>query len=77
MDQCTGSRYLLSHHVCQVASRHRDLSEVGVVNWSWGASLSLFAAARSFRINALVEMDGSIRYYPGLVKRAGDFIESE
>jgi hypothetical protein len=49
-----------------------DLSQVAVVSWSWGGLSSLFAAARGSRIDALVEMDGSIRYYPGLVKRAGD-----
>ena len=49
-----------------------DLSQVAVVSWSWGGLSSLFAAARDLRIDALVEMDGSIRYYPGLVKRAGD-----
>jgi pimeloyl-ACP methyl ester carboxylesterase len=49
-----------------------DLSEVAVVSWSWGGISSLFAAARDPRIDALVEMDGSMRYYPGLVKRAGD-----
>jgi len=30
------------------------------------------AAARDPRIDALVSMDGSMRYYPGLVKMAGD-----
>lgn len=49
-----------------------NLSEVAVVSWSWGGISSLFAAARDARVNALVEMDGSIRYYPGLVQRAGD-----
>jgi len=49
-----------------------DLSEVAVVSWSWGGISSLFASARDPRIDALAEMDGSIRYYPGLVKRAGD-----
>jgi pimeloyl-ACP methyl ester carboxylesterase len=49
-----------------------DLSEVAVVSWSWGGGSSLFAAARDPRIDALVSMDGSMRYYPGLVKRAGD-----
>ena len=33
---------------------------------------SLIAAARDPRIDALTEMDGSMRYYPGLVKKAGD-----
>jgi hypothetical protein len=49
-----------------------DLSEVAVVSWSWGGISSLFASARDSRIDAMVEMDGSMRYYPGLVKRAGD-----
>jgi hypothetical protein len=49
-----------------------DSSEVAVVSWSWGGFASLFASARDPRIDALVEMDGSMRYYPGLVKRAGD-----
>jgi hypothetical protein len=31
----------------------------------------VFAAARDSRIDALVSMDGSMRYYPGLVKSAG------
>ena len=49
-----------------------DLSEVGVVSWSWGGISSLFASARDPRIDALVSVDGSMRYYPGLVKRAED-----
>jgi len=49
-----------------------DLSQVAVVSWSWGGASSLFAAARDPRIDALVSMDGSMRYYPGLVKMAGD-----
>ena len=53
-----------------------DLSEVAVVSWSWGGISSLFAATRDPRIDALVEMDGSMLYYPGLVKRAG-LIQSE
>jgi hypothetical protein len=49
-----------------------DSSEVAVVSWSWGGISSLFAAARDARIDALVELDGSMRYYPGMVKKAGD-----
>jgi pimeloyl-ACP methyl ester carboxylesterase len=49
-----------------------DSTKIAVVSWSWGGLASLFAAARDPRINALTEMDGSIRYYPGLVKNAGD-----
>ena len=49
-----------------------DLSQIAVVSWSWGGASSLFAAARDPRIDALVSMDGSMRYYPGLVKMASD-----
>jgi Chlorophyllase len=49
-----------------------DLSEVAVVSWSWGGISGLFASARDSRIDALIEMDGSMRYYRGLVKKAGD-----
>jgi pimeloyl-ACP methyl ester carboxylesterase len=49
-----------------------DCSRVAVVSWSWGGISSLFAAARDSRIDGLVSMDGSMRYYPGLVKMAGD-----
>jgi hypothetical protein len=49
-----------------------DLSEVAVVSWSWGGISSLFASARDSRIDALIELDGSMRYHPGLVKKAGD-----
>lgn len=49
-----------------------DLSEVAVAGWSWGGISNLFAAARDRRIDALVALDGSMRYYPGLVKKAGD-----
>ncbi len=49
-----------------------DLSNVAVVSFSWGGISSLFAAARDTRIQVLAEMDGSIRYYPGLVASAGN-----
>jgi dienelactone hydrolase len=49
-----------------------DMSKIAVVSWSWGGIASLFAAARDPRIDALAEMDGSMRYYPGLVRKAGD-----
>ena len=47
-------------------------SKVAVVSFSWGGISSLFAAARDPRIQVLAEMDGSMRYYPGLVASAGD-----
>jgi len=49
-----------------------DLSEVAVVGMSWGGLSNLFAAAYDNRIKALVALDGSMRYFPALVKQAGD-----
>lgn len=48
-----------------------NVSEVAVVGFSWGGISNLFAAARDDRIDALVALDGSMRYFPGLVKAAG------
>ena len=48
-----------------------DSSRIAVVSFSWGGISSLFAASRDSRIQVLAEMDGSIRYYPGLVAKAG------
>ena len=45
-----------------------DCSRVFVVSWSWGGISSMFAAARDSRVDGLVSLDGSMRYYPGLVK---------
>lgn len=49
-----------------------DASGVAVAGFSWGGISNLFAAARDNRIRALVALDGSMRYYAGLVKQAGD-----
>lgn len=49
-----------------------DVSEVAVGGFSWGGIANLFAAARDNRIDALVAFDGSMRYYPGLIRQAGD-----
>jgi hypothetical protein len=48
-----------------------DTHEVAVVGYSWGGISNLFAAAQDSRIKALVALDGSMRYYPGLVKDGG------
>ena len=48
-----------------------DSSRIAVVSFSWGGISSLFAASRDSRIRLLAEMDGSMRYYPGLVEKAG------
>ena len=47
-----------------------DSSRIAVASFSWGGISSLFAASRDSRIQVLAEMDGSIRYYPGLVVKA-------
>ena len=49
-----------------------DLSKVAVAGFSWGGLANLFAAARDNRIRALIAFDGSMRYFPGIVKQAGD-----
>ncbi|HUZ97387.1 MAG TPA: dienelactone hydrolase family protein [Edaphobacter sp.] len=49
-----------------------DMSELAVAGFSWGGLSNLFAAARDSRIDALVALDGSMRYWPGLIKQAGD-----
>ena len=49
-----------------------DSSKVAVIGFSWGGLANLFAASRDNRINGLVALDGSLRYFPGVVKQAGD-----
>lgn len=49
-----------------------DVSEVAVAGFSWGGLANLFAAARDNRIDALVALDGSLRYFPDLVQKAAD-----
>jgi tetratricopeptide (TPR) repeat protein len=49
-----------------------DMSAIAVAGFSWGGISNLFAAARDSRIDALVALDGSMRYFPGLIKQAGD-----
>jgi tetratricopeptide (TPR) repeat protein len=49
-----------------------ETSKIAVAGFSWGGISNLFAAARDNRIDALVALDGSMRYFPGLVKAATD-----
>jgi len=49
-----------------------EMSAIAVAGFSWGGISNLFAAARDNRIDALVAFDGSMRYFPGLVKEATD-----
>jgi pimeloyl-ACP methyl ester carboxylesterase len=67
--QASDISFLISH---AKSLPDTDSCEVAVVSWSWGGISSLFAAARDARIDGLVSMDGSMRCYPGLMKRAGD-----
>lgn len=45
-----------------------DAADVAVAGFSWGGISNLFAATHDSRITALVALDGSMRYFPGLVK---------
>ena len=47
-----------------------EMSKVAVGGYSWGGISNLFAAARDNRIHALFALDGSMRYFPALVKKA-------
>jgi dienelactone hydrolase len=49
-----------------------DMTAVAVAGHSWGGISNVFAAARDSRIDALIALDGSLRYYPAIVKQAGD-----
>jgi len=45
-----------------------DTTKVAAIGFSWGGLADLFAASRDNRIKALVSLDGSERYFPGLVE---------
>lgn len=47
-----------------------DLSRLAVVGFSWGGLANVLTAARDSRVRALVSLDGSVRYFPGLVAEA-------
>lgn len=48
-----------------------DMSEIAVGGFSWGGISNLFAASRDSRIKALFALDGSMRYFPALIKQSG------
>ena len=48
-----------------------DKTRVAAMGFSWGGLANLFAASQDNRIRALVSLDGSERYFPGLVKSSG------
>ncbi len=45
-----------------------DLGHVAVAGFSWGGLSNLFAAAKDDRIDALIDLDGSARYFPKLIQ---------
>ena len=45
-----------------------DMTKVAAMGFSWGGLADLFAASSDNRIKALVSLDGSERYFPGLVE---------
>ena len=49
-----------------------DTAHIAVAGYSWGGISNFFAAARDSRIDALVMLDGSVRYFPKLVKDTAD-----
>ena len=49
-----------------------DPSQIAVVGFSWGGLANVIAAARDTRIDALVALDGSVRYWPGIISQATD-----
>ncbi|ULU24477.1 dienelactone hydrolase family protein [Dyella terrae] len=49
-----------------------DPGNVGVVGYSWGGMASTFAAVADGRIHALVDLDGSVRYFPKMLAAAPD-----
>lgn len=54
-----------------------DVSAIAVMGYSWGGLANLFAAARDKRIDALVGLDGSMRYESSVIQQAGDVHPSE
>lgn len=47
-----------------------DSSKIAVVGYSFGGLANVLAAARDDRIDALVALDGSVRYFPAIVQAA-------
>jgi dienelactone hydrolase len=47
-----------------------DVRKFAVAGFSWGGIANVFAAAKDNRIKALVNLDGSVRYFPELVTAA-------
>lgn len=51
-----------------------DTARVAVAGYSWGGISNVFAAARDSRIKALVNLDGSVRYWGELIEQAKNVV---
>lgn len=49
-----------------------NTDKIAVLGYSWGGMASAFAAATDDRIKLLVDLDGSVRYFPKLLELAPD-----
>jgi len=47
-----------------------DNDHLGVIGYSWGGLANVMAAAKDRRIDAIVALDGSVRYWPGIVEQS-------
>ena len=47
-----------------------DTGKLAVAGYSWGGIANVFVAARDSRVKALVNLDGSVRYWPELIEQA-------
>ncbi|HWY19963.1 MAG TPA: hypothetical protein VNX26_02020 [Candidatus Acidoferrum sp.] len=45
-----------------------DPARIAVAGWSWGGMTNVFAALQDSRIQALVSLDGALRYQPARIK---------
>jgi dienelactone hydrolase len=54
-----------------------DTTHIAAAGFSWGGICNIFAAARDARIGALVCLDGSVRFSPGLVRQTRDVIPEQ
>jgi hypothetical protein len=45
-----------------------DMTRVAALGFSWRGLANSLAAAKDDRIDALISLDGSERYFPGFVK---------
>jgi dienelactone hydrolase len=47
-----------------------DTARLAVAGYSWGGISNVFVAARDSRVKALVNLDGSVRYWPDMIAQA-------